>query len=97
MASSKNQTLPVGHVLQDYTITKVLSTGGFSFVYLAKDAHKKTVAIKEYMPTGLALREKGATVLLGSGSDSHTFKHGLKCFLKKAWHSQKLSTKILCA
>jgi serine/threonine protein kinase len=93
MASSKNQTLPVGHVLQDYTITKVLSTGGFSFVYLAKDANKQTVAIKEYMPTGLALREKGATVLLGSGSDAQTFKHGLKCFFEEGLALAKIEHK----
>jgi serine/threonine protein kinase len=37
MATSKNQTLPFGYILQDYIITKVLSTGGFSFVYLAQD------------------------------------------------------------
>jgi serine/threonine protein kinase len=93
MALSKNQTLPIGYALQDYTITKVLSTGGFSFVYLAKDAHKKTVAIKEYMPTGLALREKGATVLLGSGSDSQTFKHGLKCFFEEGLALAKIDHK----
>ena len=50
MATSKNQTLPIGYMLQDYIITKVLSTGGFSFVYLAQDLNKNTVAIKEYMP-----------------------------------------------
>jgi serine/threonine protein kinase len=83
MATSKNQTLPIGYMLQDYIITKVLSTGGFSFVYLAQDLNKNTVAIKEYMPTGLALREEGATVLLGSDDDAATFKHGLKCFFEE--------------
>ena len=84
MAKAKNQTLPVGYMLQDYIITKVLSTGGFSFVYLAQDANKHTVAIKEYMPTGLALREDGATVMLDSDDDAATFKHGLKCFFEEA-------------
>ena len=83
MANSKNQTLPIGYILQDYIITQVLSTGGFSFVYLAQDMNKKTVAIKEYMPTGLALREDGATVLLGTDDDAATFKHGLKCFFEE--------------
>jgi serine/threonine protein kinase len=83
MATSKNQTLPIGYMLQDYIITKVLSTGGFSFVYLAQDMNKNTVAIKEYMPTGLALREEGATVLLGNDDDASTFKHGLKCFFEE--------------
>lgn len=75
--------LPIGYRLQDYTITKVLSTGGFSFVYLAKDSEDNTVAIKEYMPTGLALREEGSTVILGSEEDSKLFKHGLKCFFEE--------------
>jgi len=83
MASTKNQALPVGYMLQDYIITKVLSTGGFSFVYLAQDPNKNIVAIKEYMPTGLALREDGATVMLGNDDDAATFKHGLKCFFEE--------------
>jgi serine/threonine protein kinase len=83
MATTKNQPLPIGYLLQDYIITKVLSSGGFSFVYLAQDMNKNIVAIKEYMPTGLALREEGATVLLGTDDDAATFKHGLKCFFEE--------------
>ncbi len=83
MANSKNQSLPIGYMLQDYIITQVLSTGGFSFVYLAQDINKNVVAIKEYMPTGLALREDGATVMLDSEDDNATFKHGLKCFFEE--------------
>lgn len=82
MAASKNKTLPIGYMLRDYMITKVLSTGGFSFVYLAQDMHKNIVAIKEYMPTSLALREAGATVLPHS-DDAATFKHGLQCFFEE--------------
>ena len=83
MAIIKNQSLPIGYFLHDYIITKVLSTGGFSFVYLAQDLNKNIVAIKEYMPTGLALREKGATVIIGNEDDTATFKHGLKCFFEE--------------
>lgn len=80
-------------MLQDYIITKVLSTGGFSFVYLAQDMNKNTVAIKEYMPTGLALREEGATVLLGNDDDAATFKHGLKCFFEEGLALAKIDHK----
>lgn len=80
-------------MLQDYIITKVLSTGGFSFVYLAQDMNKNTVAIKEYMPTGLALREEGATVLLGTDDDAATFKHGLKCFFEEGLALAKIDHK----
>ena len=93
MTTSKNQTLPIGYILQDYIITQVLSTGGFSFVYLAQDLNKKTVAIKEYMPTGLALREDGATVLLGTDDDAATFKHGLKCFFEEGLALAKIDHK----
>jgi serine/threonine protein kinase len=83
VATNKNQALPIGFKLQDYTITKVLSSGGFSFVYLAHDPNKKVVAIKEYMPTGLALRDNGATVQLDKHGDSSAFKHGLKSFFEE--------------
>jgi len=83
MPKTKNQTLPVGYQLQAYTISKVLSTGGFSFVYLAKDSDGDTVAIKEYMPTSLALREEGASIILTSDDDAKMFKHGLKCFFEE--------------
>jgi serine/threonine protein kinase len=93
MATLKNQSLPIGYQLQDYTITQVLSTGGFSLVYLAEDADKTIVAIKEYMPTGLALREDGAEVLLGSDDDIATFKHGLKCFFEEGLALAKIDHK----
>ncbi len=93
MATSKNLTLPIGYMLQDYVITQVLSTGGFSFVYLAQDLNKMTVAIKEYMPTGLALREDGATVQLGNDDDAATFKHGLKCFFEEGLALAKIDHK----
>lgn len=93
MATLKNQSLPVGYILQDYIITRVLSTGGFSFVYLAQDMNKNIVAIKEYMPTGLVLREDGATMLLGSDDDVATFKHGLKCFFEEGLALAKIDHK----
>lgn len=93
MATSKNLPLPIGYILQDYIITKVLSSGGFSFVYLAQDMDKNVVAIKEYMPTGLALREEGATILLGNEDDAASFKHGLKCFFEEGLALAKIDHK----
>ena len=79
MSSTKNLALPSGYQLQDYEIDKVLSSGGFSFVYLAHDQEKNVVAIKEYLPTSIALRSDGATVM-PNPDDVALFRHGLKCF-----------------
>jgi serine/threonine protein kinase len=83
----------VNYQLQDYQIRKVLSTGGFSFVYLAHDPDRKVVAIKEFMPTGLGLRLEGQTVQLGSDDDANTFRHGLKCFFEEGLALAKIDHK----
>lgn len=93
MSSSNNQALPIGYQLQDYKIVKNLSTGGFSLVYLAHDLNKKTVAIKEYMPTSLALRVDGYMVMLTNEDDAVTFKHGLKCFFEEGLALAKIDHK----
>ncbi len=83
MATTKNLSLKVGFQLQDYEILKVLSSGGFSFVYLARDKDNETVAIKEYLPASIALRVEGSTI--EPTPDNVTlFKHGLKCFFDEA-------------
>ena len=82
MQASINQPLPIGHQLQGYEIRKVLSAGGFSFVYIARDADQKTVAIKEYLPTSLALRTEGAHIEI-SPEALGNFRHGLKCFFEE--------------
>ena len=92
MSSSKNLALPAGYQLQDYEIRKVLSSGGFSFVYLARDKEKKTVAIKEYLPTSIAVRADGATVL-PNADDVALFRHGLKCFFDEGLSLAKIDHK----
>jgi len=81
--ASHNHALPAGHQLQDYEIKKVLSAGGFSFVYVAHDKNSQTVAIKEYLPTALALRTEGAIVNINSPEAAASFKHGMKCFFEE--------------
>lgn len=92
MSSTKNLALPAGFQLKDYEIRKVLSSGGFSFVYLAHDKDKKTVAVKEYLPTSLALRTDGATVL-PNADDIALFRHGLKCFFDEGLSLAKIDHK----
>ncbi len=83
MEEPNNQALPVGYQLQGYEIRKVLSAGGFSFVYIARDKDKQTVAIKEYLPIALALRADGEKVQVNSPEASVSFGHGLKCFFEE--------------
>ncbi|MDZ4141479.1 MAG: serine/threonine-protein kinase [Methylotenera sp.] len=89
MSSNQTLALSTGYHLQDYEIRKVLSSGGFSFVYLARDKNKKTVAIKEYLPTSIAQRAENATVL-PNADDVALFRHGLKCFFDEGLSLAKI-------
>lgn len=83
MATQSNQPLPDGFQLKNYTIEKLLSSGGFSIVYLARDEHGAAVAIKEYLPSALVMRTSGAIVEVASEEHQAVFRHGLKCFFEE--------------
>jgi hypothetical protein len=80
MSSQANQPLPEGFQLLNYRILKLLAYGGFSFVYLAHDENETPVAIKEYLPSTLALRASGQAAPLISPENLSLFRFGLKCF-----------------
>ena len=84
MPSQANQPLAEGTILQKYRIVRVLATGGFSFVYLAHDADDKPVAIKEYLPSTLALRVNGGRHPAVPDEDMALFRAGMKCFFEEA-------------
>ena len=83
MATQTNQPLPGGYQLQNYTIEKMLSSGGFSIVYLARDENGLPVAIKEYLPSALVVRSDGADLQISSDENLAVFRHGLKCFFEE--------------
>lgn len=83
MSEQPNHSLPVGYQLLEYQIDKVLSGGGFSFVYLAHDKQGVAVAIKEYLPCSLALRDEGDRVVAASDEALAGFRHGLKSFFEE--------------
>ena len=51
MSAQANQPLPEGYQLMNSRVLRVLSSGGFSFVYLAHDESEVPVAIKDVLLT----------------------------------------------
>ena len=91
MAQQVNQPLPDGYQLQNYRIGSVLSCGGFSIVYLAYDENDQPVAIKEYLPSQLALRKEGDALPSISEENLATFRYGMKCFFEEGRSLARLS------
>jgi serine/threonine protein kinase len=91
MASQANQPLPEGYELQNYKIRKMISCGGFSIVYLADDENGEPVAIKEYLPSSLALRKEGALLPAIPEENLATFRYGMKCFFEEGRALARLS------
>src|SRR6266545_3443782 len=83
MPQQANQPLPDGYQLENYRISSVLSCGGFSIVYLAYDDNDHPVAIKEYLPSQLALRKEGDALPSIAEENLATFRYGLKCFFEE--------------
>lgn len=75
----------------EYTIKRQLSVGGFSIVYLATDADENVVAIKEYLPSSLALRSEGQVTPEISPEHRSAFIYGMKCFFEEGRALAKLS------
>lgn len=83
MAAQNNAPLPDGLDIAGYRIVKKIASGGFSIVYLAYDEDGNAVAIKEYLPSSLALRQPGELAPLISPENLSIFRIGLKCFFEE--------------
>ena len=67
-----------------YTITAVIGHGGFGITYRARDEYLgRDVAIKEYLPTALALRHERLGVLPNSTETADDFAWGRQRFLEE--------------
>lgn len=83
MAAQNNAPLPEGLEIAGYRIVKKIASGGFSIVYLAYDAEGSAVAIKEYLPSALALRQPGELAPVIARPNQPLFRIGLKCFFEE--------------
>ena len=77
--------LPPSTRVQDFEFHRVLGHGGFGITYLGWNiALDIPVAIKEYLPADLAMREQDMSVLPKSSGDEADFQWGLDRFLDEA-------------
>ena len=77
--------LPAGTTLRGYELKSILGQGAFGITYRARDLTLgRDVAIKEYLPTTLALREGRTTVLPRSADHAEQFAWGRERFLEEA-------------
>jgi serine/threonine protein kinase len=77
--------LPNGTYLGEFELTSMLGEGGFGIVYLAWDhSLQRRVALKEYMPSSLAMRTGSTQIKVKSERHRETFEAGLKSFINEA-------------
>ena len=82
--NDRREALAPGTVLRDYRIESVLGHGGFGIVYRARHSEvDHLVAIKEYLPVELALRE-GDTVIPRNSYCEADYLDGLRRFRDEA-------------
>ena len=79
------QALPEGTRLQEFELRRFLGAGGFGIAYLGWNAELDIpVAIKEYLPSDCAIRERSLSVAPKSAADEDVFEWGLDRFLEEA-------------
>ena len=84
-ANASPGALPSGWPLNEYRIESLLGGGGFGLTYLAHDTLLDCkVAIKEFLPTDIALRGEGQRVVPRAGPAVEMFEQGLRRFLDES-------------
>ena len=77
--------LKANHQLEEYQIVDVLGDGGFAITYKALDTGlNRYVAIKEFLPAAIAIRDGQGKVRPRSNKDKDEFEWGRKRFLDEA-------------
>lgn len=86
MSHDQLNALPQGYELHGYRIDSILGSGGFGITYRARETSiGRVVAIKEYLPAGVAVRGRDlSTIHPISADDQSTFEWGLDRFRHEA-------------
>ena len=80
-----NGALRAGTRIAEFEITDVVAQGGFGIVYQAWDhILERTVALKEYLPSSLANRVSGGSVVARSERYQDAFDTGMRSFINEA-------------
>lgn len=80
-----SNALPVGYRFNEFEIKEVIGGGGFGIVYRAWDHQlERTIAIKEFMPSSLAVRNDDMRLVLRSERFGKAFQAGLNSFIQEA-------------
>ena len=83
--SDPRTTLPTGAVVDCYSIIRHMSTGGFSFIYLAQDQDDfEEVVIKEFFPKKLVARDPFNRVSVVNRHWTDAYNQGRKLFFQEA-------------
>jgi len=76
--------LSPGQTIGRYEIVAILGQGGFGITYRARDVLlKREVAIKEYLPYALAMRQGGTTVMPRTTKHADDFEWGRERFVSE--------------
>jgi len=87
-----HNALQMGSMLLEYRLESVLGAGGFGMTYLGWDTNlEKHVAIKEYLPTDLAVRALDGSVVPITTEFKHNYQWGLERFILEARTLAKFS------